>query len=180
MSTPPPNPFDSPQYGYQPGPPPPAQPFGAPQAPYGQPPFPPQPGPGPEPRKPTRMGCFGWGVIAICVVIVVGILGVLLLSGPSTKPSDARVGDCIHAVSMTAGSTVQRIKCSDLKANYVVVKRFTYDGFFSTNSCQNITGVTAGYHGTYYTKTGKHRIKHTYLLCLAPHGSASATPARTY
>ncbi|MFI1200055.1 hypothetical protein K2224_32170 (plasmid) [Streptomyces sp. BHT-5-2] len=183
MTTPPPGspgqqpygfpPQQPPQYGQYP-------PYGQqPQQPYPPQPVPPAPAPSPA-RSRWNFGCVGWGVIVVCLAIVVGlVVKFFFLGGSDTSPRHAKVGDCVHAANTAPGSKVEKVKCSDATANYTVAKRYEYDGLIGTRSCQDVPGATFRYHGQYYTTVHHHRITHTYLLCLTPRNGTSGNPAPT-
>ncbi|MDH6127666.1 hypothetical protein [Kitasatospora sp. GP82] len=150
MSTPPPNP-----YGQEP----PDQP-----SPYGYPTHRPTPPPTPPPvsasarperslRQKLRLAGAGLGA----VVLVAGFF----MSG--SNPARAEVGDCVDAVGT---NDVNKIACSDPKADYVVLSKFgnTRD----VARCRETPGTAS----TFWSSTGRRYHRTKYVLCLGPiHGS---------
>ena len=167
----------APGYGYPATPPPPA--YGQPPAPgYGAPGYPPV---GPPPGGPAG----GWGqqppipppsaarrvgrrltlrIVALAVGVVVLIVGYLVAG---TSVSSAAIGDCVHRGGV---SDVSIVKCSDPKAQYRVIGKYT--GTTDTSRCDDTAGTTAKVSGTSGRRTSKKR----YVLCLGPLlGSSGAT-----
>ncbi len=157
-----------PAYGQQqpgfgaPGYPPPAGPPGAPQPGWGQ-----QPPPSAARRVGKRIALKIVGLVVGVIVLIIGYLVV----GPSA--SSASVGDCVHTSGI---SSVDIVKCSDAKAQYKVVAK--YSGTTDTSRCDAHPESTASVWG----KSGRRTSKKKYVLCLgpmdgaAPGSTASAAP----
>ncbi|MFC8452330.1 hypothetical protein [Kitasatospora sp. NPDC057223] len=162
-----------PAYGQQP------QGFGAPgyPPPGGPPPGVPQPGWGQQPPPPSTARRVGKRVVLKIVGLGVGVIVLIigyLVAGPSV--SSASVGDCVHTSGV---SKVDIVKCTDTKAQYKVVAK--YSGTTDTSRCDTHPESTASVWG----KSGRRSSQTKYVLCLgpldgaapAPAGSASASPA---
>ncbi|MGW3038700.1 LppU/SCO3897 family protein [Kitasatospora sp. NPDC001159] len=144
------------------------------QAPYGQPqpqPYPPQPQPyaqqppagaygypqpGPTPAAPAakrgaRSKLRIVGAAGGCVALAVAYF----VASPSV--SSAKVGDCVR---VSGYSDIKIVKCTDSKANYKVLAKFT--GTTDVNRCQQ-TPQTAR---TVYGKSGRRWNTKRYVLCL--------------
>ncbi|MFC9328348.1 hypothetical protein [Kitasatospora sp. NPDC057015] len=172
-----PPPPPAPGYGYPGGPVPP-QP-GPPPPPYGQPGFPPpgggqippggQPGWGQVVPQPPRRGGgkLAFKIIAAVVGVIVLIVGYFVV-GPSV--SSASVGDCVKTSGVT---DVDIVKCTDAKAQYKVIAKYT--GTTDTSKCEANPESTASVWG----KSGRRSSRKTYVLCLGPLNGATpgASPA---
>ncbi|MFH8380027.1 hypothetical protein ACH4E7_03655 [Kitasatospora sp. NPDC018058] len=167
---PPPPAYGQPAYGQQPY----AQaPYG--QAPYGQPqPYAQQPPagaygypqPGPTPAAPpakrsVRSKLRIVGAAGGCVALAVAYF----VAGPSV--SSAKVGDCVQ---VSGYSDIEIVKCTDSKANYKVLAKFT--GTTDVNRCQQTPQTTR----TVYGKSGRRWNTNRYVLCL---GSLAPTAPTT-
>ncbi|WP_329496467.1 hypothetical protein [Kitasatospora herbaricolor] len=165
----------APGYGYPGGPVPP-QP-GPPAPPYGQPGFPPPGGGGMPPG-----GQPGWGQVApqpprknnkVVLKVLGAVVGVIVLVigyfvvGPSV--SSAAVGDCVKTSGV---SNVDIVKCTDAKAQYKVIAKYT--GTTDTSKCEANPDSTASVWG----KSGRRSSRKTYVLCLGPlnGGTPGASP----
>lgn len=183
---PPPGPYGHPQpaqpYGYPQHAPPPQAPYG--QPPYGQPPYgpqagygwppqgqpapptgpygPPQPGgypPPPPPPAPRRRPSLLWLKVGAAVVLVGSLLTWYFVNRDS-NPDYAQVGDCVQH---TSGDDVAVVPCTDARAQYRVLARYT--GTTLTSRCDTVTGTSATFSGS--KRVSKHRRTH-YVLCLGP------------
>ncbi|WP_371480394.1 hypothetical protein [Kitasatospora sp. NBC_00315] len=165
-------------YGYPAAPPPPA--YGQPAAPgYGAPGYPPagppptgpaggwgQQPPIPPPSAAKRIGTrIAFRIAGLVVGVIVLIVGYLIV-GPSV--SSASIGDCVHKGGV---SDVSIVKCSDPKAEYRVVGKYT--GTTDTSRCDGTPGTTA----TVWGKSGRRTSQKKYVLCLGP--LLGATPGAT-
>ncbi|MFF4650223.1 hypothetical protein [Streptomyces sp. NPDC001380] len=194
---PPPGPYGPPQpqapYGYPPQAQPPQPPYGAPlppaygqggpfpapPQPYGAPVPPPQPPygvpgghppPVPQPpagRSPRRLtgGLVKFGVL----LVIAGGFFVWHLVTKDSDPDYADVGDCVHQV---ASDDVEVVPCSDPKAAYRVLARYT--GTSLTSRCDDVPGTSAAFSGS----KGSRRHRSHYVLCLGPRtpGAGAAAP----
>lgn len=157
-----------PSYGY-PAPVPPPPGYGPPQyAPTPPPPPPvPTPGPAPAPAKPPRSLRQKLRLVGAAGGVVVLIAG-FFLSG--SDPARAKVGDCVDAVGT---NDVNKIACTDPKADYVVLSKAS--GTSDVSRCRQTPGATS----TFWSSTGRRWHRTKYVLCLGPvHvGSPVAKPS---
>ncbi|MFF2141065.1 hypothetical protein [Kitasatospora sp. NPDC058190] len=136
------------------------------QAPYGQPQPYPQTQPAPAPQTPpAKRGLRSKVRIAVGAVCAAGLAVAYFVAGPSV--SSAKVGDCVR---VSGYSNVEIVKCSDSKANYKVLAKFT--GTTDVNRCQQTPQTTR----TVYGKTGRRWNTKRYVLCL---GSLAPTAPST-
>ncbi|MER7847622.1 hypothetical protein ABTZ03_27195 [Kitasatospora sp. NPDC096077] len=162
---PPPPSYAQPPYA-QPAPP--ASPYAQPpygQAPHGQPPYGqqppagpygyPQPGATPPPpaKRTARSKLRIAGVLGACVALAVGYF----LTGPGV--SSAKPGDCVRVSGPRA---VEIVNCTDSKANYKVLSKFT--GTTDVTRCRQTPQTTSAVSG----KSGRRWNKTRYVLCLGP------------
>ncbi|MFD5465176.1 hypothetical protein ACFWIQ_20445 [Kitasatospora sp. NPDC127059] len=169
---PPPAAYPQAPYGQQPpapqpyapgpyGPPPqPQPPYGQPpygQAPYGQAPYGhPQPGavpPAPPAKRGVRSKLRVVGLIGGCAALAVGYF----VAGPSV--SSAKPGDCVQ---VSGARDVSIVNCTDRKANYKVLSKFT--DTTDVNRCRQTPQTTSAVSG----KSGRRWNKKRYVLCLGP------------
>ncbi|MFG3051160.1 hypothetical protein ACGFZP_09435 [Kitasatospora sp. NPDC048239] len=149
-----PAPQPAPPYGQQP-------PYGAPpggQPPYGQPPQyghpqAPQPPAAPARKTGAKAKLKVVGIVLGGIALIVGYF----VSGPSV--SSAKVGDCVKA---SGSRDVDIVKCTDSKANYKVLAKFTDST--DTTRCRQTAGTTSTVSG----KSGRRWNKKRYVLCLGP------------
>ncbi|MEV7597675.1 hypothetical protein AB0O91_09875 [Kitasatospora sp. NPDC089797] len=152
-----------PPYGAPPQVPYPQQPYG--QAPYGQAPYGQQeptgpygyPRPAAAAQPPAKRGARAKlriaGVVGGCVALAVGYF----LSGPSVN--SAKPGDCVR---VTGPRAVEVVNCTDSKANYKVLSKFT--GTTDVARCRQTPQTTSAVSG----KSGRRWNKTRYVLCLGP------------
>ena len=72
----------------------------------------------PERRRPPRRKVL-FGVAAVLLAIVVGVVGYLLFF-QKYDPTAAKVGDCVSIKGSAKDATATRLSCDDSKALYVV------------------------------------------------------------
>lgn len=72
----------------------------------------------PERRRPPRRTVL-FGVAAVLLAIVVGVVGYLLFFQRS-DPTSAKVGDCVSIKGSANDTTATRLSCDDSKALYAV------------------------------------------------------------
>lgn len=152
-----PGPYGQPPHPQQPHP---QQPN--PQAPYAQPPYGqapygyPQPGAAPS-APPAKRGARSKlrivGAVGGCVALAVGYF----VSGPSV--SSAKPGDCVR---VSGSRSVEIVNCTDSKANYKVLSKFT--GTTDVTRCRQTPQTTSAVSG----KSGRRWNKTRYVLCLGP------------
>ncbi|MFH9349307.1 hypothetical protein [Kitasatospora sp. NPDC017646] len=154
----PPAPQPYPQNPYAQNPyaqaPQPQQPYAQqpPAGPYGYP----QPAPvaAPPPAKRTgRSKLRIAGLVGGCAVLAAGYF----LSGPSV--SSAKPGDCVR---VSGSRDVEVVNCTDSKANYKVLSKFT--GTTDVTRCRQTPQTTSAVSG----KSGRRWNKTRYVLCLGP------------
>jgi hypothetical protein len=100
-------------------------------------------------------------------LVVVGSLLTWYFVNKDSDPDYARVGDCVQH---TSGDDVTVVPCTDAKAQYRVLARYT--GTSLTSKCDTVTGTAATFSGT--KRVSKHRRSH-YVLCLGPNTPGAAT-----
>ncbi|MBD0688611.1 hypothetical protein [Streptomyces sp. CBMA123] len=135
------------------------QPYG--QAPYGQQPPAgpyghPQPGaasPAPPAKRGIRSKLRIVGAIGGCVALAVGYF----VAGPSV--SSAKPGDCVQ---VSGSRDISIVNCTDRKANYKVLSKFT--DTTDVTRCRQTPQTTSTVSG----KSGRRWNKKRYVLCLGP------------
>ncbi|MFI9360158.1 hypothetical protein ACIG5E_03705 [Kitasatospora sp. NPDC053057] len=155
------NPYAQNPYAQAPQPQPQPQPPYGQQAPYGQqqPAGPygyPQPAPvaaTPPAKRGARSKLRIAGLIGSCAVLAGGYF----LSGPSV--SSAKPGDCVR---VSGSRDVEIVNCTDSKANYKVLSKFT--GTTDVSRCRQTPQTTSAVSG----KSGRRWNKKRYVLCLGP------------
>ncbi|MBV2152838.1 hypothetical protein [Kitasatospora sp. SUK 42] len=175
---PPPPSYGQPPYGQPPHTQPPyAQPpYG--QPPYGQPPYAaqqppvgrygyPQPAAAPGGRRGLRSRLRIAGAVGGSVVLAVGYF----VAGPSV--SSAKPGDCVR---VTGSRQVEIVNCTDSKANYRVLSKFT--DTTDVNRCRQTPQTVTAVSG----KSGRRWNKRRYVLCLGPltPTTTGKPPVKTY
>ncbi|MBO1418189.1 hypothetical protein, partial [Streptomyces sp. FH025] len=164
----PPQPYAQPPY--------PQQPYG--QQPYGQPPYAaqqppagpygyPQPAAAPAGKRGLRSRLRIVGAVGGCLALAVGYF----VTGPSV--SSAKPGDCVRA---TGSRTVEILNCTDPKANYRVLSKFT--DTTDVNRCRQTPQTTTAVSG----KSGRRWNTKRYVLCLGPLAPTTTgkPPVKTY
>ncbi|MGW2370845.1 MULTISPECIES: LppU/SCO3897 family protein [Kitasatospora] len=130
------------------------QPYGQqpPAGPYGYP-QPAQPPAAPPAKRGVRSKLRVVGVVGGCVVVAAGYF----LSGPNV--SSAKPGDCVR---VSGSRDVEIVNCTDSKANYKVLSKFT--GTTDVTRCRQTPQTTSTVSG----KSGRRWNKKRYVLCLGP------------
>ncbi len=85
-----------------------------------------------------------------------------------SSPAKAAVGDCVHS---TGRNDLDKVACTDPKADYVVLSRF--NNTTDTTRCTKTPGTTAQYWGS----SGRRWHKKKYVLCLGPKSRPTTTTA---